>query len=87
MTGFKKVKRETGPANADPVSIATTSLSLGSHWEVYIRDQVASGRYGYASEVIRAGLRSMEEDQGKLEALREHLSKGMAQAKNSKESK
>ncbi|WP_444919355.1 type II toxin-antitoxin system ParD family antitoxin (plasmid) [Microbulbifer sp. CnH-101-G] len=60
--------------------MASTSMTLGSHWEAFIRDQVGSGRYGSASEVIRDALRQMEERQSKLEALREHLSHGMAQA-------
>lgn len=60
--------------------MATTSLSLGEHWEVYIKKQVASGRYGSASEVVRDALRNMEQRQLKLEALRAHLSEGYAQA-------
>ncbi|MFA0813539.1 type II toxin-antitoxin system ParD family antitoxin [Microbulbifer epialgicus] len=60
--------------------MANTSMTLGAHWEAFIRDQVGSGRYGSASEVVRDALRQMEEKQSQLEALREHLSKGMAQA-------
>ena len=60
--------------------MATTSLSLGPHWEQFIREQVATGRYGSASEVVRAGLRELEERHRKLDALRTHLGEGLAQA-------
>ncbi|MBW7930163.1 MAG: type II toxin-antitoxin system ParD family antitoxin [Gammaproteobacteria bacterium] len=60
--------------------MATTSLSLGEHWEVFIRNEVASGRYGSASEVVRSALRILEERKTKLEALRAHLAEGAAQA-------
>lgn len=60
--------------------MATTSLSLGDHWEVFIRNEVASGRYGSASEVVRDALRALEERKTKLAALRAHLSDGVAQA-------
>ena len=60
--------------------MATTSLSLGEHWEVFIRNEVASGRYGSASEVVRDALRAMEERKSKLEALRTHLAQGAQQA-------
>ena len=60
--------------------MATTSLSLGEHWEVFIRNEVASGRYGSASEVVRDALRAMEEHKSKLEALRTHLAQGAKQA-------
>ena len=56
--------------------MATTSLSLGEHWEVFIKNEVSSGRYGSASEVVRDALRSMEERKSKLAALRAHLSEG-----------
>ena len=61
--------------------MATTSLSLGEHWEVFIKNQISSGRYGSASEVVRDALRSMEEQKSKLEALRAHLAQGAQQAK------
>ncbi len=61
--------------------MATTSLSLGEHWEVFIKNEISSGRYGSASEVVRDALRSMEERKSKLEALRAHLSVGEQQAK------
>ncbi|MBF0454986.1 MAG: type II toxin-antitoxin system ParD family antitoxin [Magnetococcales bacterium] len=60
--------------------MATTSLSLGDHWEVFIKNQVASGRYGSASEVVRDALRHMEEYDSKLTVLRSHLAEGEAQA-------
>ncbi len=61
--------------------MATTSLSLGEHWEVFIKNEISSGRYGSASEVVRDALRSMEERKSKLEALRAHLAQGAQQAK------
>ncbi len=60
--------------------MATTSLSLGEHWEVFIKNEIASGRYGSASEVVRDALRKMEEHKSKLEALRIHLREGATQA-------
>ena len=64
--------------------MATTSLSLGEHWEAFIKNEISSGRYGSASEVVRDALRAMEERKCKLEALRAHLSEGALQAKNGK---
>jgi len=60
--------------------MATTSLSLGEHWEVFIKNEVSSGRYGSASEVVRDALRALEERKSKLEALRSHLAEGAKQA-------
>ena len=60
--------------------MASTSFSLGDHWESFIRKEVASGRYGSASEVVRDGLRALEEQTVRLEALRAHLAEGEAQA-------
>ena len=61
--------------------MATTSLSLGEHWETYIRKEIATGRYGSASEVVRDALRTLEERKAKLEALRIHLAQGALQAR------
>lgn len=60
--------------------MATTSLSLGEHWEVFIKNEIASGRYGSASEVVRDALRNLEDRKAKLAALRGHLAEGAAQA-------
>jgi len=60
--------------------MATTSLSLGEHWEVFIRNEVSSGCYGSASEVVRSALRILEERKTKLETLRAHLAEGATQA-------
>ena len=60
--------------------MANTSLTLGDHWEVFIKNEVASGRYGSASEVVRDALRTLEERKAKQEALRQHLAEGAQQA-------
>lgn len=50
-----------------------TSVRLGEHFSRFIEEQVASGRYGSASEVIREGLCLVEEREQKREALRAAL--------------
>lgn len=49
---------------------------------VSIRSEVGSGRYGSASEVVRDALRALEEQKMRLDALRMHLARGAAQARN-----
>ncbi len=53
-----------------------TSITLGDHFNDFITRQVGDGRFGSASEVVRAGLRLLEENETKLELLREALHDG-----------
>jgi antitoxin ParD1/3/4 len=53
-----------------------TSFSLGDHFNSFIETQVEEGRYGNASDVVRAGLRALEEQEAHLAALRAALVHG-----------
>ena len=53
------------------------TFSLGRHFEEFLRDQVASGRYNNASEVVREGLRLVEEREAKLARLRKDIREGL----------
>lgn len=54
-----------------------TSVSLGQHFTSFIDSQVQGGRYGSASDVVRAGLRLLEEHETKVKALQELLAAGL----------
>ncbi|TNC93225.1 MAG: type II toxin-antitoxin system ParD family antitoxin [Thalassolituus sp.] len=53
-----------------------TSVTLGDHFDGFVAEQVQSGRYGSVSEVIRAGLRKLEDDEQKLQTLRTLIAEG-----------
>lgn len=54
----------------------TTSIALGDHFNGFVSEQLSSGRYGSASEVVRAGLRILEEQEIKHQALQQAISVG-----------
>jgi antitoxin ParD1/3/4 len=49
------------------------NVSVGERWETFVSDIVKNGRYSSASEVVREGLRLVEERESKLQALRDML--------------
>ncbi len=55
-----------------------TSFVVGEHFKAFIEAQVSEGRYGSASDVVRAGLRLLEEREAALAALRSALIEGEA---------
>ena len=50
-----------------------TSVTIGSHFETFIAEQVGEGRYATASEVVRAGLRLLQEHETRVQQLRAAL--------------
>ena len=54
-----------------------TSISLGNHFESFIENSISKGRYTNASEVVRAGLRLLEEEEEKVIALRKAIQEGI----------
>ena len=62
-----------------------TSITLGDHFGSFIDECVAAGRYGSASEVVRAGLRILEAEEQKLEALRAALIEGEESGRSSRQ--
>ncbi len=54
-----------------------TSIALGEHFEEFVKFRIDEGRYKNASEVIRAGLRLLEEEEQKFYALRKAIQEGV----------
>ena len=55
----------------------TTSVALGPHFEDFIQASILSGRYNNASEVVRTGLRLLEDQEQRIAALRTAIEEGM----------
>ena len=55
----------------------TTSVALGPYFEEFIKTQIAQGRYNNASEVIRAGLRMLEDNDTRIAALKSAIEEGI----------
>jgi antitoxin ParD1/3/4 len=54
-----------------------TSISLGSYFDEFVSSQVSAGRYKNVSEVVRAGLRLLEDEESKTIALRNAIQEGI----------
>lgn len=53
-----------------------TSVTLGDHFDAFVTEKIAEGRFQSVSEAVRAGLRRLEEDETKIAALRVKLQAG-----------
>ena len=54
-----------------------TSVSLGDYFEGFVENRISQGRYKNASEVIRAGLRLLEEEENRVAALKNAIAEGL----------
>jgi len=54
-----------------------TSISLGDYFDQFIQTQIAAGRYKNVSEIIRAGLRLLENEESKTIALKKAIQEGI----------
>jgi len=54
-----------------------TSISLGNHFESFIENTISNGRFKNASEVLRAGLRMLEEEEDKISVLKNAIQEGI----------
>ena len=55
------------------------NVSIGKRWEAFVDSVVQDGRYGSASEVVREGLRLVEEREARLKALRQTIEASLAE--------
>jgi antitoxin ParD1/3/4 len=54
-----------------------TSISLGSYFDSFIQSRISAGRFKNASEVVRAGLRLLEEEENRIIVLKEAIKEGL----------
>lgn len=54
-----------------------TSITIGDYFDRFIKSRISSGRYKNASEVVRAGLRLLEEEENKIMVLRASIQEGI----------
>lgn len=54
-----------------------TSISLGNHFESFVESSISKGRFNNVSEVIRAGLRLLEEEEIRLSVLKTAVQEGI----------
>ena len=54
-----------------------TSISLGNYFDEFIQGRISAGRYNNASEVVRAALRLLEEEENRVFALKEAIKEGI----------
>jgi antitoxin ParD1/3/4 len=54
-----------------------TSISLGNYFDNFVSSQVSAGRYKNVSEVVRAGLRLLEDEESKVIALKKAIQEGI----------
>ena len=55
------------------------NVSVGERWQRFVEEAVRTGRYGSASEVVREGLRLVEEREARLAALRDTIDRAIAE--------
>ena len=55
------------------------NYAVGEHFDKFIQEQVASGRFASGDDVVKEGLRLVEERESKLRALREHVDAAIAE--------
>lgn len=61
----------------EPLGAYYKSLSIGEYFEDFIQSRISAGRYKNADEVVRAGLRLLEEEENKVIALKAAIKEGV----------
>jgi antitoxin ParD1/3/4 len=54
-----------------------TSISLGNYFDEFVQGRITAGRYNNASEVVRAALRLLEEEENRVIALKKAIKEGI----------